>query len=300
MTAGPNELKLGNRTPLWQAARQLLLRRGGEYVACCAATREAFSLEEIHDFRVSSRRLREALVLCAPCYDPEALRKCGREVRKVTRLLGFLRNLDEAFLFFSALVQELDMSRRMALMPYLMSHEASRSSQLGYLGRLLGEYRPERFLDRYRRLLSCPSLLNSTGGIDLFMPLREFAETAMKEGHEGLLPLVSPARSEEDDVARHRLRIALKHYRYRFELFEPLADKRYAAAYRLIKQYQQHLGALNDLTVFSGMLADGLVSPQSVPGILMAVEQKKRKLVRVFLKLLDKKPLDTITFPFGD
>jgi hypothetical protein len=32
----------------------------------------------------------------------------------------------------------------------------------------------------------------------------------------------------------------------------------------------------------------------------MAVEQKKRKLVRVFLKLLDKKPLDTITFPFGD
>jgi len=300
MTAGKSTLRLAGGTPLWQAARHLLVRRGEEYVACCMKTLGTFGLDEIHDFRVSSRRLREALALFAPCYDRVAMRKCSRDVRRVTRRLGALRNLDESFLFLATLTEKLDMSHRLALTPFLMSREAARAPLLAQLERFLGEQRPDRFLKRHRRWLSCPSLVNGPGGIDLFMTLREFAGTAMKEGHEGLLTLVAPARSVEDDAARHRLRIALKHYRYRFELFEPLADKRYAAAYRLIKQYQQHLGALNDLTVFSGMLADGLVSPQSVPGILMAVEQKKRKLVRAFLKLLDKKPLDTITFPFGD
>ena len=300
MKKGTSTLGLAGGTPLWQAARHLLVRRGEEYVACCTATLGTFGLDEIHDFRVSSRRLREALALFTPCYDRVAVRNCSREVRKVTRRLGSLRNLDESFLFFAALSENLDMSHRLALTPVLMSREAARASLLSQLERFLGERRPDRFLKRYWRRFSSPSLVNGPGGIDLFMPLRGFAETAMNEGHEGLLTLVAPARSVVDDEARHRLRIALKHYRYRFELFEPLADKRYGGVYRLIKQYQDTLGSLNDLSVFSDMVAAGLVSPPYVQGICAAIERKKQSLLKAFFRLLDRRPLDTVSFPFGE
>ena len=300
MTSGEVTRQLGEQTPLWQAARQLLFRRGEEYVDCCSATFASFGLDEIHDLRVSSRRLREALSLFAPCYDEVMLKRCSGEVRKITRSLGTLRNLDESFLFFTSLTGKLEMQHRLALTPFLMSREAARAPHLAELARFLGEKRPDRFLNRHRRLLSCPSLLNSPGGIDLFMPLREFAEIAMTERYEGLLPLIEPARCPEDDAARHQLRIALKHYRYRFELFEPLADSRYDRVYRLIKQYQEHLGVLNDLTVFSDMVTGGLVSPPFMPGITEAIELRKQGLVRSFLKLLDRKPFARIRFPFGE
>jgi CHAD domain-containing protein len=300
MTAGKSTLRLAGGTPLWQAARHLLVRRGEEYVACCMKTLGTFGLDEIHDFRVSSRRLREALALFAPCYDRVAMRKCSRDVRRVTRRLGALRNLDESFLFLATLTEKLDMSHRLALTPFLMSREAARAPLLAQLERFLGEQRPDRFLKRHRRWLSCPSLVNGPGGIDLFMTLREFAGTAMKEGHEGLLTLVAPARSVEDDAARHRLRIALKHYRYRFELFEPLADNRYGGVYRLMKQYQETLGSLNDLTLFSDMVAGGLVPPPFVQGIRVAIEWQKQSLMKALFRLLDRKPLDTISFPFGE
>jgi CHAD domain-containing protein len=299
MTTGEFSRQIGVRTPLWQAARHLLFRRGDEYAACCAATLASFGLDEIHDLRVASRRLREALFLFAPCYDETLLTTCSREVRKVTRSLGHVRNLDESFLFFAGLAENLDAPHRMALTPFLMSREAARGPHLTDLARFLAEKRPDRFLERHRRYLSCPMVLNSPGGMDLFMPLREFAEGAMKERHDGLLPLVEPARCPADDAARHQLRIALKHYRYRFELFEPLADSRYDRVYRLIKQYQEHLGVLNDLTVFSGMVTGGLVPPPFVPGVTTAIELKKQKLVRSFLKLLERKPIAMIRFPFG-
>ena len=300
MTAGKSTLRLAGGTPLWQAARHLLVRRGKEYVACCTATLGSFGLDEIHDFRVSSRRLREALSLFAPCYDRVAMQNCSRDVRKVTRRLGAVRNLDESFLFFAALTEKLDMSHRLALTPFLMSREAARAPLLAQLERFLGEQRPERFLERHRRQFSSPSLVNGPGGIDLFMTLREFAETAMKEGHEGLLTLVAPARSVEDDEARHRLRIALKHYRYRFELFEPLADDLYGGVYRLIKQYQETLGSLNDLTLFCDLVTGGLVPPPFVQGVRVAIERQKELLMKELFRLLDRKPLDTVSFPFGE
>ena len=300
MTSGEFTRQIGGGTPLWQAARHLLFRRGEEYGACCAAMLESFGLEEIHDMRVSSRRLREALSLFAPCYDEVTLQRCTREVRKVTRSLGALRNLDESFLFFAGLAEELDTPHRLALMPFLMSREAARAPHLTQLARFFEKKRPDRFLDRHRRRLSCPSLLKSKDGIDPFMPLREFAEIAMKERHEGLLPLVEPARCVGADAARHRLRIALKHYRYRFELFQPLANARYDRVYRLIKQYQEHLGVLNDLSVFSDMVTGGLVPQPYMPGVTAAIESMKQGQVRSFLKLLNRRPLALITFPCGE
>src|SRR5512137_556288 len=91
---------IAGSTPLWVAARALLTLRGEDFRRRLADVRQTFDAEAIHDLRVSSRRLREGLVLFAPCYPAAGVARLVRRIKKVTRLLGDIRNRDEALLFF--------------------------------------------------------------------------------------------------------------------------------------------------------------------------------------------------------
>src|SRR5512136_2315517 len=90
-------------TQLWVAARVLLCERGDDFFMRWDKVLKTSDPEDIHDLRVSSRRLREGLALFAPCYPPESLKRLVRGLKRVTRLLGDIRNTDEAILFFTEL-----------------------------------------------------------------------------------------------------------------------------------------------------------------------------------------------------
>src|ERR1039458_8484224 len=61
-------------------------------------------LEDIHDLRVASRRLKAALELFEPVASRTSTTKLKKNVRRLIRRLGGLRNIDEALLFFQSRV----------------------------------------------------------------------------------------------------------------------------------------------------------------------------------------------------
>ena len=105
-------MQIEGKTPLWIAARVLLYERGEDFFRRRGKMVKTFDAEDIHDLRVASRRLREGLILFAPCYPPGNIARLVRKIKRVTRLLGDIRNADEALLFFTALKDEFDSSGR--------------------------------------------------------------------------------------------------------------------------------------------------------------------------------------------
>jgi CHAD domain-containing protein len=60
------------------------------------------ALDEVHDLRVASRRFRAALELMSSSTPKGAGTELRKRVRKLTRKLGELRNIDEALSFFQS------------------------------------------------------------------------------------------------------------------------------------------------------------------------------------------------------
>src|ERR1035437_3204417 len=58
--------------------------------------------DDIHDLRVASRRVRAALELFYPFAPKGSKTELRKNIRKLTRILGGLRNIDEALLFFKS------------------------------------------------------------------------------------------------------------------------------------------------------------------------------------------------------
>ena len=84
-------MPVAGTTPLWMAARSLLSERVDDFFRRRDKVLKTFDAEDIHDLRVSTRRLREGLALFAPCYPPVNIGRLVRKIRQVTRLLGDMR-----------------------------------------------------------------------------------------------------------------------------------------------------------------------------------------------------------------
>src|SRR5690242_5285968 len=90
--------------PLWLAARTIMAERSNDLFQRWDRAKKSFSLDDIHDLRVSSRRLREALALFAPCFPDRKMGRINSRIKRLTNLLGTMRNTDEALLYFVPLV----------------------------------------------------------------------------------------------------------------------------------------------------------------------------------------------------
>ena len=122
-------MRITGDTPLWVAARCLLGSRVDDFCARWKKVLKSFDAEDIHDLRVSSRRLREGLQLFAPTYRSRDHGRAERRVRAVTRLLGAMRNTDEALQFFGELSAELDGNARIGLARLIAKFEAHREKE---------------------------------------------------------------------------------------------------------------------------------------------------------------------------
>jgi CHAD domain-containing protein len=77
-----------------QAAAATIAVRGHELFACAPHVLDTSDIERVHDMRVASRRLRAALEVFAPCFEPKEHRKLLREVKRLAAALGARRDPD--------------------------------------------------------------------------------------------------------------------------------------------------------------------------------------------------------------
>lgn len=250
------------------------------------AVLKSFDQDGIHDLRVASRRFRAALELYAPFAPKGAKAELRKGVRKLTRVLGGLRNIDEALVFFksrarpgisagSRICHALSGQRSRELRR--VERELTAFDHHG-LDRMARDMVAALYEDRItkRRLVSLPAYFSDVS-IRLYLPIQQLLER-------------SGATAE--GASRHALRIAIKKWRYFLELAAPVLDRDYTDVLGLLREYQAVLGRMNDIREFEELL-DNMEVPRDErdhgKALLMAEDAR---LLEVFRELVERKPLN--------
>ncbi len=288
-------MQVDRTTPLWIAARALLSERGEDFFRRKNRALKTSDAVDIHDLRVASRRLREGLDLFAPCYPAGNIVRLAKRLKRVTRLLGEIRNTDEAILFFTALVGELHPEHGVKLEGILGPYRIKRKKEMKGLRSGLKEIASDSLNDLCRRVINAPSLFTpQANGIDLFMPLSLFAGSALDARLSAVLQLLPEARQVGETEAQHLLRIAIKHFRYRMEILSFLFTSHYDEIHETLKDYQDLLGKMHDLDVFAAIVRDAGYLPSAEESIQVAIGARRDRLFADFSSLLESRPLETL------
>jgi CHAD domain-containing protein len=212
-----------------------------------------------------------------------------KSVRKLTRVLGGLRNIDEAQIFFASRVRT-DISADSTLhhaLPDLRTRELKR------IEKALKEFN-HRNLDRMVREMVAglnEDRINERTSISI---LAYFSDLSIRQ----FLPihqLLADSNKPEQREPRHALRIAIKKWRYFFEIIAAILDRDYTVILELLKEYQSVLGRMNDISEFELLLSKLKLPPderQFLAAILLAEDAL---LLENLKELIERKPL-TYTF----
>ncbi len=185
--------------------------------------------DAVHNLRVGIRRFDQAILL----FEKKHVRKTRRRLKEIMAFAGAVRNCDVAEKLigshFSGARKEIDSQRAIA-----------RQSLVHALRRWIDE--------------RCSSKLNDwvqvTGArrvekIDVPRITREFIRLGGK------------AVGSRSPTARHRFRIAAKHYRYTVEILAPILGRRRAERHLSVtKAVQSRLGDVNDCETVRALAAD--------------------------------------------
>lgn len=279
--------------PLWIAARRLLKGYGKELFKRWKKTTDSFSVEDIHDLRVSSRRVREGLLLFETCFPEKRLASLAKKVKRVTTVLGELRNTDEAVLFFSQLTPE----EREGCDPELTEMLARLATEaLAARRRLeeeLGALKPAPLKARFEAELNTPFLFGNQR-TDPFQQLSSFADQAIAARALPVSELLPLALEEANASAQHRLRIAVKRLRYRMEILQELFGPSFSELHASLKGYQEVLGKLHDLDVFSALVLERIPAGAAQHSLLRVLTDRRTALFQSFTAMLQSSPLDTL------
>ena len=273
--------------------RIILHKRGEELFNCWRDVLKTRDPEDIHDLRVASRRLREGLAMFSVCYSARTIEAIDRRVKKLTRLLGDMRDTDEAIVFFNAMAEEASSPAcHDELLTFVDTIRGKRKRQTHRMVSGLRKMDRKGLLSRYRRVINGLSLFSPPEqGVDPMEPLSGFTATAFNSRFAAIMELLGLAGEQDAIEERHRLRIAIKHFRYRMELLSFLFGDSYEQLYGIVKRYQDVLGTMNDLEVFGRMIRNRGFSTDVERELLECIAAKQRERFRALSALMESSPL---------
>jgi len=244
-------------------------------------TLTCFDVDHIHDLRVASRRLRGAIEQLGPFIGTERMDRLRRPIRRLTRELGLVRNLDETLLY-------LEKAGENSLEPLLTSLGQQRrqeAAQARRLLELLDCMKLERQLHAAAAALVTPDNIASQG----LLALLSERNLALYYPIHALLPLVAAPEMVEE---RHALRIAVKKWRYFTELLHAILGGKQQDLLDQLRQYQSLLGDMNDRVVIAALLQNAADLPEAIrEKLLKTIAGEQRKLLKKLCGLLDQKPI---------
>lgn len=239
------------------------------------------SHEAIHDLRVACRRLRTTIELLPLMIDTEQVRRLRRPIRRLTRELGQLRNLDEAHHYLTGLNDD-------GLAPLTRQLAQQRRQECTRIRHLLKGLPHERLQRLFERAGQQFSGTEAAPPLTVVSWLEERNLVLYRPIHQ-LLQLPELAEQAEQ---RHTLRIAIKKWRYFSELLALLWGRRQDRLTALLKLYQGLLGELNDRELLLTLVRDAeRLAPPVRDRVLLMIEAQHRQLICDFKQLLAQQPL---------
>jgi CHAD domain-containing protein len=221
-----------------QVALATLRRHLAVLLAKEAGTRLGDDIEELHDMRVASRRLRAATALFAEFLPAEAERLrpelawLGREIGAVRDLDVQLAQLDE----WAAALEQPDAERLAQLRAALAARRAeARAEMLA----ALDSPRYDRLVRRFAAMVRSRSGTRTR-------PARAVAPDLIERRYRALRKAMRRADATGEPDAYHRLRIAGKRFRYAVEFLADVYPGRTKPLVRRTVALQDLLGAYQD------------------------------------------------------
>jgi len=206
-------------------------------------------IEGIHQTRVASRRLRELVPVLASDPDEDQSIELRRRLRDVTRLLGPSRELDVAGQTLEALGSR-TLSHAAAIAIVRASVDRERSDASRAMRQAVAGVDINHLGVRTRELaarLDSPGAIRGCAGRVAARLDRRARELEAAVLSAGIVYAPGPL---------HGVRIALKKFRYAFEVAERVGRFRLRGSMQQLKQLQTLLGDLHDLQVLAARVRD--------------------------------------------
>jgi CHAD domain-containing protein len=276
--------------PMSEAGRKVLYFHFLRMLKHEQGTRAGEDIEELHDMRVATRRMRAALRVFGPYFKSRAIRPYVVGLRRTARALGAVRDLDvfmeEARTYLATLPAEQAHDLDPLLEAWQAQRKQARAEMIAYLDG--AKYRDfvqafQLFLEtagagerKFRGIPPEPTHVAHVGpqliytcwaGVQAFGPLLHGAPVAVL----------------------HALRIECKKLRYVLEFFREVLGPEVGEVIAEVTALQDHLGHLNDANVANALLSDFLFgsgrddsSPSLIaPGVVAYLAVKQRELQRL-------------------
>lgn len=215
--------------------------------------------EELHDMRVSTRRMRMALRVFADYLDRDTMRPVLKGLRRTGATLGAVRDLDVFSEKTNHYVAGLPAERTGDLDRLLEAWHGERVRQRERMVEYLDGPRYRRFVETTRELLDGPldRLVPECGGVHRPQRVSQVLPGVLYQDMAAVWVFEGQVNGLDTPlVTFHALRKSCKGLRYTLEFFEGVLGPGAKQLIRTVKDMQDHLGDLQDAVVTCGILRD--------------------------------------------
>lgn len=212
----------------------------------------------VHQARVATRRLREAVPVLSTGLKDSKAAKAGRKIRRLTRALGTVRELDVT-------IQILDELARAEHLPRLAVEAvrghviAERDARREVMLKRLGKVDAQKLGRRLASVADALDAAENEAWRDVLAARLTRRALRLGEAIEAAGQMYLPERL-------HRVRIAAKKLRYALELAADSGTARAADHLRMLKRTQDVLGRLHDLQILHSHVAAVQAQPDGSGG----------------------------------
>lgn len=237
-----------------EAGRKILLVDMIRMLKHEAGSRSGEDLEDVHQMRVATRRMRSALRMFAGHLQLRGVKSIRRNLRMVAQALGAVRDLDimiEELRAYQATLGDTQRGLLTAIIAYL---DAERTDARQELNRLLDSKAYQKFVARFCGMLTetaaDPAQVNSVVPYQVrhLLPDLIYKHVAAVRAYD---TVIEGAIAEMELPVLHQLRIEFKRLRYAVQFFNDVMGSQAESFINDLKAIQDHLGRINDLHVAS-------------------------------------------------
>jgi len=284
--------------PMSEAGRKVLLYHFAEMLAHEEGTRLGDDIEELHDMRVATRRMRAAFEVFGEAFEPKVLKTHLRGLKATGRALGRVRDLDVFMEKAGHYLDSLPESERSGLDPLLHVWQEEREQARIEMNAYLASEAYQEFKLKFNRFLQTPGDGAVAIAQDHPTPIlvREIAPVLIYNRLAAVRAYTS-VLTHASIEQMHALRIEFKKLRYTVEYFREVLGEQSRDVISDIKKLQDHLGDLNDADVATNILRGFLDSwdarqallpvserqnPEAIVGYLAARHAERHRLMVTF------------------
>jgi CHAD domain-containing protein len=267
---------------LAEAGRKVMGYHFAQMILHEAGTRLGEDIEELHDMRVATRRMRAAFEVFGASFDPKTTKPLLKGLRATGRALGRVRDLDVFMEKAQQYLETVPQEQRAGLNPLLSLWENERLVDRAEMLEYLDSQDYATFKKRFLKFVTTPGAgskqyaEHTPNQVMLVVPILVYTRFAAVRSYG---PLLESATIDQ----LHALRIEFKKLRYTLEFFSEVLGPENKDLINRIKILQDHLGDLNDADVACAILREFLDNWEARQVHLPIIERENPEPVVAYL-----------------